>query len=445
MILIRSRLQTATYAITAAALAVGALTAPAVAGTMRAAQYDYIHRDIANKTKEARSVGEITVGYDEGNGLVRGSGVLIGGKYVLTAAHLVDDANVGRFTINGQNYRMKNWVVADQFYSRDPDTGNPDEKIYGNGADLALVELDRHVRGARNIKAKINKNRKEAGKLATIVGFGAPGDGVNGVSVPLISDFGNMDPAGAAWSYQPVKRAGQNRVEPLGPFSSPYNSNFELRVDFDPDPSMLSSLIGLTPPQYNQYTGEWEVDKDDIPVTNEYMPSIGDSGGGLFINGRLAGITSWTTRQNSEYFSTANFTRLSVGWWRWVRANIKAFKRIAKDPSLVPWDSVADGGAGFRGAIIVAEADDDEAGITEGDPLHILGPGLFYKEDGSHIAAPGTNLGFFIYDDLAQDAGPLSYVTGLPYDGITATSLPEPASVALLGFGGLTMLRRSRR
>jgi hypothetical protein len=418
-------------------------------GTMLNDSYDFIHRNMAATTPEARSVGSITLGADSGP-TVRGSGVLIGGRYVLTAAHLVDDARVGVFTINGQDYGMNRWVVANQFYNRGADDDpNPDERIYSIGADLALVELDRRVVGARNLKAKISKNRNEAGQTATIVGFGTPGNGEEGIFSSLYTD--NATLVGAA-GYQPVKRAGKNVIEPNSPFAGSYKFSRELRIDFDPDPSQLASLTGLGPPQLDLFTGEWDIDENDIPITGEFMPSIGDSGGGLFINGRLAGITSWTTRDNSEFFSTASFTRLSTGWWKWIRDNIRAFNHAQNNPSATPWLSVENGGNGFRGVARIlfnddVEDDDGNLIVAAGQPFNIFGPRLFYDFDIeagtlTHFdVTQGVLEGLFVSGDLFAHPGPLSDVTNIPYPFET----PEPASLALLGLGGLATLRRARR
>jgi trypsin/PEP-CTERM motif-containing protein len=431
-----TRLQAA--AIVAATFIAGVFTAPAVAGTMQANEYDFIHRQMGATTPEARSVGSITMGWETDSQPIRGSGVLVGGRYVLTAAHLVDDAVGGNFYINGQNYGIQSWVVANRFYSRgDDDDPNPDSRNFGSGADLALVMLNRRVVGAQNLKATINKSRKEAGKTATIVGWGRGGSGALGVNdllngpIPPLPGDGSRDAGGVSWNYRPTLRAGKNIVEPNGPFTAFTTSNRELVTDFDPAPNQLPSLLGLFPPQIDTFTGEWDIDEDDIPISGEYMPAIGDSGGGLFINGRLAGITSWTTRGNSEYFSQAHYTRLSVGWWKWVRDNIKAYNRLRADPTLTPWiraDNPKGKGAGFRGvARIQAEADDEDAGIVEGQVLGIFGPGLFYDENAAHFDV-GDNF-YFIANDLNASSAPL----------------PEPASLALLGLGGLAMLRRSRR
>ena len=434
------------FRLAAAAIGAAAITAvPALAGTMHNNSYDFIHKQMAQTTPEARSVGSITVAWDiddpsEGN-IARGSGVLVGGRYVLTAAHLVDNALGGQFHINGQNYNMRSWVVANEFYARGiDDDPNPDQRVYGNGADLALVLLDRRVEGAGNLKAKINRNRNEAGQTATIVGFGRGGSGSLGINVqgslsPTLPGDGSLGTSvEGTWDYQPVKRAGKNKIEVNGPFSPTFSNNRELVTDFDPNPSILGSLTGLNPPQFDPFTGEYDLDEDDIPIQGEYMPSVGDSGGGLFINGKLAGIASWTTRANSEYFSQAHYSRLSVKWWRWIRHNKRAYNDLVKNgPAARPWNKRDNGGNGFRGvAKIQAEAEvTDDGGavlIYENQVINIFGPGLFYKEDGTQFEVT-AQLDTFIANDLNANPAPL----------------PEPASLALLSLGSLAALRRARR
>jgi Trypsin-like peptidase domain/PEP-CTERM motif len=422
-------------AVIASAIALS-VAAPVFAGTMRSDAFDFKHRQLAQNIPEARSVGQIVAGNTASNGIIRGSGVLVGGRYVLTAAHLLDDANGGEFTINGQSYGMRRWVVANQFYSDDGDDDRlPDDRLYGNGADLALVELSRPVVGASSLKAKISRSRQEAGKLATIVGFGTGGNGTTGISTPTYSDQTSLDPAGATWQYQPVKRAGRNIIEPQTPFGGPAKSQRELRVDFDPDPSQLPSLLALTPPSFDLFSGEFTLDENDIPVVDEFMPSIGDSGGGLFINGRLAGITSWTTRDNSEFFSTANFTRLSVGWWRWIRDNKRAFNNARKNGDAArPWNAVSNNGNGFKGVLKLRAADqlENDAGdviLFEDQIFNIFGPGLLFDETGARLSVGGDLTGLFVSGDLAARPSPL----------------PEPTSLALLSLGTLAIVRRRRR
>lgn len=434
MYLSTTRFKAAAIAISACVIAAAATPAPA--GTMPDNNYDYIYRRMAQQSTEARSVGEITVGWDNGTdnaNIVRGSGVLVGGKYVLTAAHLIDDSTGGFFTIRGQTYNIRRFVVANQFYNRGLDTDpNPDQRVFGIGADLALIELDRHVQGAKRIKAKISKSRKEKNKKATIVGFGTGGNGTEGISTAVLPGDGSMGAGDSTiWDYVPTKRAGKNIIEPGRAFNGNPNQVRELTTDFDVNPSLLDSLrteSGLQLPShlYNSFTDTYTVTQDDVPITGEYMPSVGDSGGGLFINGKLAGITSWTTRANSEYFSQAQYTRLSVGWWKWVRDNIRAFNRLNRNPSLVPWLKTSNGGAGFRGvARIYAESDNTDAGITEGQVLRIFGPGLFYNEQPAHFAVTDS------FPGVVND-----------YFSSSPAPLPEPTSLALLGLGGLAVLRR---
>ncbi len=449
----------AAAAIASAVTLVGLIPSTVLAGTFATDQHEFIHRILGERNNGSRSVGSIVGGFGIGkdvSGIVRGSGVLVGDRYVVTAAHLVDDMGFsGDFRFNGQTYGIRRSVVADRFYRKETTGDNPSlnplERLFGGGTDLALIELDRVVAGHATLKATLNRSRREAGLTATIVGFGTPGNGVTGIRTAPITDedgaINNGD--GAVWGFQPIRRAGKNVVEPTGVFAlRPVQR--ELVTDFDPDPSQLQALAeaGLNPPSLDPFSGVFDVDEDDIPVSQEFMPAVGDSGGGLFVNGKLAGITSWTTRANSEFFAEAHYTRISVAWWRWIQNNIAAYDRLRANPGLVPWVSQNNPtlpGAGFKGVLRIRRGEPFEDNADTGRPenagtrnvINIFGPNLFVGFQGNLLDVD-QNLGpnvFIRNDPFGSDPAPLSQII----------TVPEPASLALLGLGGLAVLGRTRR
>lgn len=206
------------------------------------------------------------------------SATIIDPSYILTAAHCIDTNNQtllnASFWAGGIPYSVTNTTVHRGWFSSDRD--------FSAGYDIAVLRLATPVLDLPS--APLFTGFDESEEIGTYVGFGATGNGFTGY-LP---------------NTKGTKRAGQNIVE-LG--SSLGLSERLLFSDFD---SPLTS--DPTKP-------------DTIPLDLEYLIAPGDSGGGLFINGHVAGVNSfgWGRNDglnNSSYYDFVGSTRISshIDW-----------------------------------------------------------------------------------------------------------------------------------
>jgi len=426
--------------IAASVLFVTMVAAPASAGTMQTEGHDFIHRKLAQNSDYDSVVSlNIVGGSNAGTQPVAGtpdmlaSGVIVGGRFLLTAAHNVDTASRIYANINGKTIEARRWIVNTNHYNYNYTTVDRNRKSedyqpfpvmtsrsFEEGHDIAIIELSERIPNARNIKATLNRKVNQAnGKTGTIVGYGVTGEGLLGAN---------------ALSIPGVKRAGQNKIDILNTAQGG-----QLGIDFDVDPTnpVFSSPLN---PKFNSFTGRVEgIDESDVPIAQEYMPAVGDSGGGLFVDGKLAGITSWSTRSDSSYFSQAYFTTIAKHY-KWITTNIRALN----------------GRGNFRGNLKVF-LDLDNVDIPDPeDPTSTISVPRFAKisdwgapdfplipERAENMASQdydgtdGANTFGFVFSDPLRSYSPLSYQ-------YPASAVPEPASLALLSLGGLAMLRRTR-
>ena len=200
-----------------------------------------------------------------------GTGTLIASRWILTAAHVVDDPSrdfgVGNLVeFAGQDYCVKRIVLH-------PEWTLHESGLMGGRVDLALVELDKPVQRVQPIPIYVEN--QELAKIATIVGFGFTG---------TFDSF----PYGveARGQFAPTKRAGTNFIyQVLDEFFFTYVEAHEYATDL------------------------------------EAATAAGDSGGPALIevNGQtyVAGVISTNSYAGDNYYGCNDqFARVSVsaGW-----------------------------------------------------------------------------------------------------------------------------------
>lgn len=253
------------------------------------------------------------VGIVNKNGSRGGSCVLVGKKYVLSAAHVfkvsetrldttyegknqiviyqpikerIGDSQDYTFIFGGKSYNAQSISIYPAFM---------DSATYGMG-DLALVELDRPVEDVK--PAAIGKVFDELNARVTGVGYGVfgPGDKMASLDTSLL------------------KIAGENVVDSIGGYKI-RNKASVLHADFDHPTNAQCNKMGSAK-----------------PCNLEYSCAAGDSGGGLFIETakgyRLIGICSSNGleieqfQKTAYYGQTMSWTRVAV-FYDWVKGKMK--------------------------------------------------------------------------------------------------------------------------
>lgn len=244
--------------------------------------------------------------------VAKASCVLIANKYVLSAAHVfiasdhrldtlkisdqtivvnqpinkhVDEISNYYFSFNGKKYQGSTLSIYPSYLDS------------FRTCDIAVIELREIVGGIKC--ASLNNSFTELHSTVIGVGFGASGVANKPESV----------------NSQSKKIAGENVIDTLTGYVLNTNSTV-LTADFD-SPSHK----------------EWNKMGNSIPLPLEYMPSGGDSGGGLFreksdSTWELIGICAETNfeidqfKKTGYYGSTMGWTRVSV-FSKWIQELLK--------------------------------------------------------------------------------------------------------------------------
>lgn len=193
----------------------------------------------------------------DGKGISSGSAVVIGDHWILTAAHVVENCHSWSIEIDNKKYKISKMIM------------HPKYKIDKFGYDdIALGYIEENL--CLNIYPDLYEESDEVGKFCSMAGWGFSGDFNTGVKF-----------------YDKKRRGGSNFI----------------------DKTERHTLV-CSPSRPTQK-----------PTELEYLICTGDSGGGLFIDGKLAGIHSSVMsandkKPNSSYENESCHTRVSLyaGW-----------------------------------------------------------------------------------------------------------------------------------
>lgn len=199
-----------------------------------------------------------------------GSGVIIDKRYVLTAAHVVQKTKDPYIILHGKKISIE-WVVIPKTFKQE-NTG-PD--------DIALCRL--HEDAIIDFYPELYEKDDEIGKLCSLAGWGMHGTWETGT----IYDDNKL-------------RAGSNYVDPI----------------------MFCGMITCSLQDKSKRT------------SLEFLIGHGDSGGGLFINKKLAGIHSCIYtgdgKLDSSYKDYSAHTRVSKHK-EWIDLIVKNYEGIPKN------------------------------------------------------------------------------------------------------------------
>lgn len=201
----------------------------------------------------------------DGKGMSCGSAVVIDPQWIVTAAHVVENCHSWTVSIGEEKYNVDKLIIHPEYKS----------DAFGYD-DIALGHLEKPIK--LDFYPALYTDKDEVGKVCSIAGWGFTGTFNTGVKF-----------------NDGKRRAGSNIVEKI-----------ERKV------------LVCTPSRRHEKTTELE-----------YLICSGDSGGGLFIDKKLAGINSsvvgYDGSSNSTYGDESCHTRVSL-YTDWINTQISNHK-----------------------------------------------------------------------------------------------------------------------
>lgn len=204
---------------------------------------------------------------DDLNSNFKGSCVVIDEYHILTAAHIVANSITQHVIYNNEAYSCRTVAIHSKY----------DKKKMGM-YDIAIAKLQKPIE--LDFYPELYTDDNEKGRVCSIAGYGYTGNFNTGYSIQ---------------KYDNKKRAGSNII-----------SGIENDV-------LVFNL------------------RDSPKTTLEFMICPGDSGGGLFIANKLAGINSFIYAKdgntNANYSNSGCSTRISV-YVDWIEDTKKIIEKI---------------------------------------------------------------------------------------------------------------------
>lgn len=218
-------------------------------------------------------IGKISGSYADGTHY-EASAVAIDDNHLLTAAHVIENAKSIIFILDDKQFDIKHIIVPTEFKS---------EKF--NIADIALGYSEKSFKLAEY--PELYDETNEVGQICSISGYGFSGTFISGGTV-----------------CDNKKRAGNNYIEAI-----------EMDI-------LVCDVSHKNDKNY---------------VDMEFLIANGDSGGGLFIANKLAGINSCifgtTKTLHSKYGENSGHTRISK-YRDWIIRNKHKNDLTSKNPAI---------------------------------------------------------------------------------------------------------------
>lgn len=197
----------------------------------------------------------------DGKGVFGGSAVVIDPHWVLTAAHVVESCHSWTVLIGEEKYNLDKIIIYPEYRS----------DLMGFH-DIALGYSSKEM--IVSFYPDLYEDEDEVGKVCSISGWGFTGTFETGL-----------------YKHDGIRRAGSNFIDKIE-----------------------NKVLICSASKRNQKSTELE-----------YLICSGDSGGGLFIGKKLAGINSsvigYDGKSNSSYGDESCHTRISF-YYNWIKENM---------------------------------------------------------------------------------------------------------------------------